>query len=61
MHGAGLSDIFTKIKSTVSNVFSVRNEFNNNAQAMLKKYGDKAINSLSIFIAPINQSIASVR
>ena len=61
MHGAGLSDIFTKIKSTVSNVFSVRNEFNNNAQAMLKQYGDKAINSLSIFIAPINQSIASVR
>ena len=61
MHGAGLSDIFNKIKSTVSNVFSVRNEFNNNAQAMLKQYGDKAINSLSIFIAPINQSIASVR
>ena len=56
MHGAGLSDIFNKIKSTVSNVFSVRNEFNNKAQAMLKQYGDRAINSLSIFRAPINQS-----
>jgi len=56
MHGAGLSDIFNKIKSVASNVFSVRNEFNNKAQAMLKQYGDKTINSLSIFRAPINQS-----
>ena len=60
MHGAGLSDIFNKIKSTVSNVFSVRNEFNNKAQAMLKQYGDRAINSLSIFRAPINQSSQNI-
>ena len=36
LHGAGLSDIFNKIKSTVSSIFSVRDGFNNKAQAMLK-------------------------
>ena len=54
MHGAGLSDIFNKIKSSVSNVFSVRNDFNNKAQAMLQKYGAQSINNISVFRAPVN-------
>ena len=65
LHGAGLSDIFNKIKSTVSNVvsniFSLRDSFNNTAQSMLKIHGDKIINSISVFRAPLKQSSLLVK
>ena len=65
LHGAGLSDIFNKIKNTVSNVvsnvFSLRDGFNNKAQAVLKKYGDQIINNISIFRAPVVGSPFLVR
>ena len=52
LHGAGLGDIFNKIKSTVSGLFSLRDGFNNKAQAMISKYGDQQISSISVFRAP---------
>ena len=61
MHGAGLGDIFNKIKSTVSNIFSLRDGFNNKAQSMLTKYGDMQINDMSIFRAPVEGSSLLVK
>ena len=61
LHGSGFSDIFNKVKSTVSSIFSLRDGFNNKAQSMLTKYGDQQINSISIFRAPINGSSYSSR
>ena len=45
-----------KLKATVSNIFSIRNDFNNKAQAMITKYGNQVINGISVFRAPINGS-----
>ena len=60
LHGSGLGDIFNKIKSTVSNtisnIFSLRDGFNNKAQAVLKKYGEQSIESINVFRAPVNGS-----
>ena len=61
LHGSGFSDIFNKVKSTVSSIFSLRDGFNNKAQSMLTKYGDQQINSISIFRAPINGSSLFVK
>ena len=65
LHGSGFSDIFNKIKSTVSNtissVFSLRDGFNNKAQAMLQKYGDQQISSISVFRAPVGNSSLMIR
>jgi hypothetical protein len=65
MHGAGLGDIFNKIKSTVkntvSNIFSLRDGFNNKAQLMLTKYGEQKINGISIFRAPVEGSSLLVK
>ena len=61
LHGAGLGDIFNKIKGTVSNIFSIRNDFNNKAQAMITKYGNQVITSISVFRAPINGSSLLVK
>ena len=60
LHGAGLGDIFNKIKNTVSNtisnIFSLKNDFNNKAQSMLTKYGNQQITSISVFRVPISSS-----
>jgi hypothetical protein len=61
LHGSGFSDIFNKVKSTVSSIFSLRDGFNNKAQSMLTQYGDQQINSISIFRAPINGSSLFVK
>ena len=42
-------------------MFSLRDSFNNKAQAVIKKYGDQTINSISVFRAPINQSSLFVK
>ena len=61
LHGAGLGDIFNKLKNTVSSIFSLRDGFNNKAQAMIKKYGDQQISSISVFRAPVAGSSLLVK
>lgn len=56
LHGSGLGDIFNTIKNTVSDIFSLRNDFNNKARTMLGKYGDQQITSMSVFRVPISAS-----
>ena len=44
------------MSNAVSNIFALRDGFNNKAQAVLKKYGDQSIESIFVFRAPVNGS-----
>ena len=61
LHGSGfISDIFNNVKNKVTDIFSVKLDFNNKAKKMLNTYGDKPISKISVFRTPISNAFKTI-